>query len=398
MSIVNHLKQHSQWPAVVEILQALQSEGYEAYLAGGCVRDALLQRPATDLDVATNATPDQIEKIFRKTISVGKSFGVMRVLIQGADIEVATFRKDGVYKDGRRPEDISFSSPEEDAKRRDFTINALFFDLEKEQVIDFVFGVEDLKNQTLRAVGDPFLRFEEDKLRILRALRFVSQLGFVIETKTFEAIKISAPQVTQVSPERLKEEFFKLLKGSFSHIALTQTQESGVLKILFPEYVKSVWQNSLSATFEGWQNFSLFLSGISMESVEILLEKYRCSNFEKKAIINAVKVFQNNFNWQNLRQGEILKLLQDEGIYFAVSLGGPAQHSSISNLGAAFARFNEWDKKLPESFLKGQDVSSEIKGKDIGRILEEFYFLQLEGVLNSREQALERLSKTKLPF
>lgn len=201
MSIVNHLKQHSQWPAVEEILQSLKLAGYECYLAGGCVRDALLGRPASDLDVATNATPEQIEKLFPKTIAVGKSFGVMRVLSRGSDIEVATFRKDGLYKDGRRPEDVSFSSPEEDAKRRDFTVNALFFDLSKEKVIDFVSGLEDLKQQTLRAVGDAFLRFEEDKLRILRALRFASQLGFVIESKTFQAIKISAPQVVQVSPE-----------------------------------------------------------------------------------------------------------------------------------------------------------------------------------------------------
>lgn len=282
MSIVNHLKQHSQWPAVEEILQSLKLAGYECYLAGGCVRDALLGRPASDLDVATNATPEQIEKLFPKTIAVGKSFGVMRVLSRGSDIEVATFRKDGLYKDGRRPEDVSFSSPEEDAKRRDFTVNALFFDLSKEKVIDFVSGLEDLKQQTLRAVGDAFLRFEEDKLRILRALRFASQLGFVIESKTFQAIKISAPQVVQVSPERLKEEFFKLLRGPFVHIALGQAQEAGIVHILFPAYQKSLWQDLLSPIFEGWQNFSLFAAGIQSDALEKILEQYRCSNFEKR--------------------------------------------------------------------------------------------------------------------
>lgn len=391
MSIVNHLKQHSQWAAVAEIMETLKSAGYECYLAGGCVRDALLGRPASDLDVATNATPEQIEKLFPKTIAVGKSFGVMRVLQRGSDIEVATFRKDGLYKDGRRPEDISFSSPEEDAKRRDFTVNALFFDLGKEQVIDFVSGVDDLEKQTLRAVGDAFLRFEEDKLRILRALRFVSQLGFVIESKTFEAIKVSAPQITQVSPERLKEEFFKLLKGPFVYIALDQAQESGILHILFPAYIKSQWQDLLSSTFTGWQNFSLFVAEINIAALEDILEQYRCSNFEKKMILSAAKIFQGQIPWENLRQGEVLKLLQDEGVYFAVGLCLQEQRHFSKNLAASFALFNQWDGKLPEPFLRGQDIPSIVKGKEIGLLLEESYFLQLEGILENREQALERL-------
>lgn len=391
MSIVKQLQQHSQWPALLEILETLQQAGFTAYLAGGCVRDALLGRPASDLDLATNATPEQIEKLFPKTLAVGKSFGVMRVLCQNQDIEVATFRTDGTYKDGRRPEGVTYSSPQEDAERRDFTVNALFYDPSQDFVIDFVDGQTDLKNQTIRAVGNPYLRFEEDKLRILRALRFVSKLGFTIEEGTFAAIKKSANEVTQVSAERLKEEFFKLLQGEQVQVALPLVQESGVLAILFPEYQKTDWEDLYSAEFTGWQNFSLFCAGMNYSQLPQLLERYRCSNFESKAILNAVKVFQGKVIWRETRLANILRLLPDEGYFFAIQVGLMTQKIEDENLKAAFAEFEKMGHQLPAPFLKGQDIPSEIRGKQIGLVLEEFYSRQLEQKIVNRSEALLQL-------
>lgn len=190
---VSSLEKHSDWKAALTILQTLVDNGHRALIAGGAVRDLLLGREANDIDIGTSATPEQVEALFEKTVMVGRQFGVSRVILQDADIEVATFRKDGPYKDGRKPESVQYSSEQEDAHRRDFTINGMFYDPLSKKVVDFVQGQEDLNKKIIRAIGDPQLRFEEDKLRILRAVRFHSQLNFSIEKETFVAISKHAP-------------------------------------------------------------------------------------------------------------------------------------------------------------------------------------------------------------
>jgi poly(A) polymerase len=188
------------------VVRRLRDNGHVAYFAGGCVRDALLGLEPKDYDVATDAPPERVRQLFRRTQAVGAAFGVILVREMSSQIEVATFRKDLRYVDGRRPEGVVFSNAEEDAKRRDFTINGLFFDPIESKVIDFVGGQEDLQTKTLRAIGNPEERFSEDYLRLLRAVRFAARFGLTIEPSTSEAIARNVPNLTRISPERIAEE------------------------------------------------------------------------------------------------------------------------------------------------------------------------------------------------
>jgi poly(A) polymerase len=188
------------------VLRRLRDAGHAAYFAGGCVRDLLLNRDPKDYDVATDAPPPRVRELFGNTQAVGAAFGVILVRHRQSQIEVATFRADGNYADGRHPSQVRFTTAEEDAKRRDFTINGLFLDPITDQVIDYVGGQEDLRAKRIRAIGNPAERFEEDSLRLLRAVRFSARLGFDIEPGTAAAIIAHAPQLKRISPERIAEE------------------------------------------------------------------------------------------------------------------------------------------------------------------------------------------------
>src|SRR4051794_12538979 len=192
------------------LAERLRASRHIAYFAGGCVRDLLRRELPKDFDIATAATPEIVQNIFPRTYAVGAHFGVIVVLENEFQFEVATFRSDGVYLDGRRPVEVHFATAEEDAARRDFTINGMFFDPEKEEVIDFVGGRADLERRVIRAIGDPAQRFAEDRLRMLRAVRFATVLGFEIEPKTFEAVVASAPSTAQISAERIRDELVKI--------------------------------------------------------------------------------------------------------------------------------------------------------------------------------------------
>ncbi len=209
--------QGEPWDSGVQTAKILLKKGFQVYAAGGCVRDLLLGLPVHDIDLATSAHPEQVEKAFYDqnwhTIAVGKAFGVIVVVApSGLNIEIATFRNDGAYIDGRRPQTVSFSDVRDDVQRRDFTINALLCDTESGKVIDYVNGREDLLAGIIRAVGDPFARLQEDRLRVLRALRFAAQLNFEIEPMTWEALK--ATSLIGLSSERLIQELTKALAGS----------------------------------------------------------------------------------------------------------------------------------------------------------------------------------------
>lgn len=222
----------------VEIVKTLRAEKHEALLVGGCVRDLLMRRPAKDYDVATGARPEQVARIFPRTIPVGVQFGVQIVLKGGAPYEVATFRMDKEYKDGRHPEGVIFSGPKEDALRRDFTVNGLFYDPVKKKVIDYVGGQADLKRKLIRAIGEPGKRFAEDRLRMLRAVRFAANLNFKIDPATFRAVRDAAAQITQVSPERIRDELVKLFTGPHAGRGLELLDESGLLEVVLPEVAK----------------------------------------------------------------------------------------------------------------------------------------------------------------
>ena len=222
----------------IAIIKRLREEGYEAYLAGGCVRDTLLGKPPQDYDIATAAKPEAVQKIFSKTIEVGTQFGVILVLFEDDPFEVATFRHDGPYLDGRRPSHVRFASMREDILRRDFTINGMMYDPIEEQVIDLVGGKEDLNRRLVRAIGDPRERFQEDRLRMVRAARFAAGLGFTIEENTFRAIQAEASTITRISWERIGEEVTRILTEGGARRGFEILDESRLLSAILPEVVQ----------------------------------------------------------------------------------------------------------------------------------------------------------------
>jgi len=228
----------------VQIVRQLQAAGFTALWAGGCVRDFLLERSPSDYDVATNARPDEVRKLFgrRKTLSVGASFGVIIVLAPRVEdqVEVATFRTEGPYGDGRRPDSVEFCSPEEDARRRDFTINGMFYDPIHQEVLDFVGGREDLQRRVVRAIGDPHHRIAEDKLRMLRAVRIASMLDFELDATTAAAIGEMAAEIELVSAERIAQEFSRMLTGSRRVSAMKSLQRLRLLREILPELIPAL--------------------------------------------------------------------------------------------------------------------------------------------------------------
>ncbi len=244
--------------AAVEIVRMLRERGHQAYLVGGCVRDLLLGREPADFDVSTDASPDEVMQIFPRTYAVGAQFGVVLVPhksvgVDGAPeegeeptaehpkvIEVATFRSDGAYTDGRHPDAVQYTrDPRQDVQRRDFTINGLMLDpLDHNRVLDFVGGQEDLQRGLIRSIGDPHRRFSEDKLRMLRAVRFAARFGYEIDPETFVAIRELAPQIHQVSRERVRDELTKMLTEGRARRAFELLDETGLLHEVLPEIEK----------------------------------------------------------------------------------------------------------------------------------------------------------------
>jgi len=227
----------------IDVVRRLHDAGYQALWAGGCVRDELLGLAPKDYDVATDATPAQVRRVFRRTIAVGMAFGVVEVLgPHGPEgplkVQVATFRSDTTYSDGRHPDAVVFSSPREDALRRDFTINGMFFDPLESKLIDFVGGQDDLRARVLRAIGDPATRFAEDKLRLLRAVRFATCFDFTIDPATEAAVKAMAGQITVVSAERMAEELRRLLVHPRRARGVRLLDEAGLVPPLLPELLE----------------------------------------------------------------------------------------------------------------------------------------------------------------
>lgn len=218
------------------ICEKLRGAGYQALFTGGCVRDLILKRDPVDYDVATDARPEEVQRIFPGSVAVGAQFGVIIVIDDGLQVEVATFRSDLGYADGRHPVAVKFSaSPEEDARRRDFTINGLMMDPRDGRILDFVGGQADLQAGLIRAIGDPDLRFDEDKLRMVRAVRFAARFGYAIEAATRAAIGKRAPEILQVSQERLRDELTKMLTEGAARRAFELLDETGLLRELLPE-------------------------------------------------------------------------------------------------------------------------------------------------------------------
>jgi poly(A) polymerase len=223
-------------PHALEIVNRLRSLGYIAYFAGGWVRDFVMKRPSEDIDIATNATPETVLSLFPKTIQVGVQFGVVIVCIDKHQYEVSSFRSDIAYVNGRKPTQVKAASPEEDALRRDFTINGMFYDPVEKKIYDYVEGLNDIERRLIRTIGDPKQRFFEDRLRMIRAFRFAARLGFTIEETTREAIRENASLLfPAVAMERIWQEFCKMYAAPGFEKALLDMHRLEVLPVIFPE-------------------------------------------------------------------------------------------------------------------------------------------------------------------
>ncbi len=241
--------------AATSIVKKLKEAGFIAYFAGGWVRDVILHHPTGDIDIATDAPPERIMQLFDKTIPVGAAFGVIMVILDGMEFEISTFRKDFTYSDGRKPDKIEYSNPKEDALRRDFTINGMFYDPLTLEVLDYVGGMEDLRRGVIRTIGDPNERFGEDRLRMIRAVRFSCRFHYEIEEKTKKAIEAMACKLLPaVSMERIWQEFEKMRMHSDFHEALCLMHSLHLLSVIFP----CLKETSLEKIKEATQWFSHF--------------------------------------------------------------------------------------------------------------------------------------------
>ena len=406
---LNSFKAHPAWSEVQIICQNLVSNGFEALLAGGCVRDLVMNRMPKDFDIATNATPDQIIELYPKALSVGREFGVIILAFQNFQIEIASFRKDGPYLDGRRPSHISFATPNEDAMRRDFTINALFLDLKEMHIIDDVNGLTDIDAKIIRAVGDPEKRFSEDKLRMLRALRFSSQLEFKIDAKTLLAIENQSREITVVSGERIKDELTKWILSSNLKPCLMSLWSTGLIRSIHPIFENHFDQYEFDRILQFFSKdlsklnaltkFGIFFSFITKQNqkdefdrLKKILKDLKFSS-DQSAMLQWV--LQNSFNlveFEKLRLSHQIEICAHPYFKLLEEFTEATDLNIYSLLEPRFKRLKEEylvDGQLPRPLINGDDLKLiGIKaGKDMGSLLSEIYSLQIEKELSSADEA-----------
>jgi tRNA nucleotidyltransferase/poly(A) polymerase len=423
--------------AAQSIVEHLRAKGFEALYAGGCVRDRLLGVEPHDYDVATSARPEQVEALFPRTVPVGAQFGVILVLEGGAELQVATFRGDGAYHDGRHPESVHYTDAEGDARRRDFTINGLFYDPIAEEVLDYVGGRLDLENRLIRAIGNPSERFAEDKLRLLRAIRFATTLGFSIDPGTWSALLQWAPEIHAVSAERIRDEFCKILLSPNRLHGFDLLDQSGLLRIILPEmetlkgcdqppdfhpegdvFVHTRLMLSLLP-----ENVSLPLvlsvlfhdlgkpptrivdetgrirfnghEGVSAEISLRIMQRLRFPNEVIDAVIPAVRLHMSFKDVPNMRVSTLKRMMarptfEDELELHRVDCLG--SHGMLDNHAMLIAKREEFSHQplIPPPLITGNDLIALgwKPGKQFSQVLQSVQNRQLEGTLTSREEAL----------
>ena len=391
----------------LQVAKTLQDKGYQGLWAGGCVRDQLLGKPPKDYDVATDATPNKVREVFghRKTIAIGAAFGVITVIgdKSSGNIEVATFRRDANYSDGRRPDSVEFTDAQEDAIRRDFTINGMFFDPVREEIIDFVDGKADIECGVVRAIGDPHERIGEDKLRMLRAIRFAATYDFQLDTETLVAIKQHASEIKVVSAERIGGELRRMLGHSSRAVAADLLKESGLLKevLMDGELVyknRGNWRTRLrwmeqlgeQAGFEQ-AAFLLISKLIKSQGMVPTIERWKLSNAES----NAILWLENNLlvltRGHQLPWSEIQPLLIDRHARMALDVAEVQFGSQHEGIRFCRERLSWSEEKLnPEPLIDGADLKQlGLKpGPMFKQILDRVRRLQLDGEIGSMESAL----------
>lgn len=390
-----------------EVVEKLTARGFTAYWAGGCVRDLLMQRMPKDYDVATSARPDEIRQTFghRRTLAIGAAFGVITVLgPEGAgQVEVATFRQDASYSDGRHPDAVSFSTPEEDARRRDFTINGMFLDPTSGHVVDYVGGREDLQRKVIRAIGDPAERFTEDKLRMLRAVRFAATLGFDLSADTRSAIQHMAPQIAVVSAERIAAEMRLILTASDKAAAARELRSTGLLEVLLPEvfHLPPIAWDRTSAVLAalGDVDFATALAALvhlmpDKQLVARVADRWKLTNKEEQKTAWLVTQSGALEGASRMAWSKLQPLLVNEyggelaRLHAARATAGLAEQADVEFCRAQLERpRGELD---PSPILTGDDLINHgvPRGKLYSVLLQAVRDAQLDGQISDRTQAL----------
>lgn len=381
----------------IDVVRRLQGAGFRALWAGGCVRDELLGLEPQDYDVASDATPEQVMAHFRRCVAVGAAFGVVEVLGprgpngEWLKVQVATFRNDGTYTDGRRPDTVTFSSPEEDAQRRDFTINGLFFDPVRNEVIDYVGGQDDLQAKVLRAIGDPVARFSEDKLRILRAVRIAARFELTIDPATRDAATAMAPQIQAVSAERIAEELRKILAHRNRVRGAELLADFDLLTPILPEVqrIDSKLLAGLSVDAPFPLAFATLLLPVGKAVAGQIARRLKLSNDEKDRIEWLVANHAGLRNASHLRPSERHPLLTHPGIGDLLALMRAEGRFEDAEQCSHLLRTTPREVLDPPPLLTGNDLVAMgwRPGPKFKTILDEIRRKQLDGELTTRAEA-----------
>jgi poly(A) polymerase len=433
----SHMEQTARTVAV-----RLRERGHIAYFAGGCVRDMVRSLTPKDYDIVTDARPEAVQTIFPRTYAVGAHFGVVIVLENQFQFEVATFRSDEAYIDGRHPSAVRFSSPEEDAKRRDFTINGMFYDPVAEEVIDFVGGRADIDAKTVRAIGNPAQRFAEDRLRMLRALRFATVLDYKIDSQTWEALVANAPSITQISSERIRDELVRIFLSPNRVRGWDLFDSSGLMRAVLPELdrMKGVLQpEQFHPEGDVFQHTRLMLQflpervslplvfavlfhdvakpatatvdktgrirfnehdRIGAEMTEAIMRRLRFSGAEIEATVEMVRQHMVFKDVPKMRVAKLKRFMSrptfdDELELHRVDC--ESSHRMLDNYEFLLRKREEFAKEpiIPSPLVRGDDLMAlGLKpGPKFGEILEAVETRQLEGTLRTREEALEWIKR-----
>ena len=382
--------------AAIEIIKRLQKKGFTALLAGGCVRDMLLRRRAKDYDVATNALPEDVIRLFKRTLKVGAKFGVVIVLIERQQVEVAAFRTETGYADGRHPSKVRFTNPAEDAARRDFTINGMFYDPLRKKVIDFVEGRTDLKGKRIRTIGLPQERFSEDYLRMLRAIRFSTQLGFAIEKNTWKAICDNAKNIIKISGERIAMELEGILICPHRAYGTSLLFKSGLADSIFPALAGKSAVSVLGKLPKN-SDFVLVIAGLFADhTTEFALEKCRILKLSRNQIKHIKFLLANRGKLLNdkMSLAELKMILAEP--YFddlyelqkAIQKAGQKTITTLTNLRKRIKSLGDIELK-PKPLLNGHDLMKlgAVPGPALGQLTRELYVAQLEGIVQTPKQA-----------
>jgi poly(A) polymerase len=427
-----------------EIVKKLRAEGFQAYLVGGCVRDLVMNRAPKDYDVATDALPQQVLKLFPEGLSVGAQFGVVIVPREEGNTEVATFRSDGRYTDGRHPSEVRYAkTPKEDVQRRDFTINGLLYDPIEERVLDYVGGQADIRARRIRTIGDPFERFNEDRLRMLRAVRFAARLGFLLDAAARDAIRKLAPEIRDVSAERVRDEILKILTEGHARRGFELLDETALLGRVLPE-VKNLQGVAQPPEFhpEGdvWVHTMMMLEalraptptlalGVLLHDVgkpptftvrerirfdnhvevgakmaEAICGRLRLSSRDTERVVELVRHHLRFKDFPRMRRSNQLRFLRMEGFEEHLELHRLdclASHRDLTNYDQIRRTLEETPAAeiKPAPLLRGEDLIAQgyTPGPLFKRILQAVEDAQLEGNIHTREDAL-RLVAEEFPL